>query len=563
MEQGNRKEEQGNRKKSFRNNRTKTTFQTTETFQTIDTMKKTFTINVSGSIFYIEEDAFEKLQNYLQLLNNYFSCQEGGKEILQDIESRIAELLQEKISEGKQAVISEWVDEVMQRMGKPEDFKDAEDAENATNVCDHDKMGRTKKRLYRDNENHVIGGVCSGMGSYFNIDPVFLRIIFLVLFFLGIGISAIIYLILLILVPKATTTSQRLEMRGEEATITNIRKTIQEEVKEVKKSFSNFNQSETFQKGKEIANKAGQASVQVIRGLGKATAVAFGSLLILIGFIGFIAVLVSVAVGNSVIHAHTVGLNPEIDFSGLLGFMVSPGVVSLSILLFVLLIGIPLLAILFIGTKLVFRYKTNNRLIGTGAFGIWLVALISMIILSAGQFSNFSQKNTVSSGKPINCPTCKTLYLELGNAPEMMESENNIRFEDFTMITNGGEKVLAGNPHLQIETTDSKDFSVTIRKTARGKNTDEVQKNLDNILYTITSKDSTLTLDSHFTVGNQTKWRNQEVLVTVKVPTGKMIHLSPNLDQLHFDFDNINNMWNKDMTGKTWTMTTEGLTLKE
>ncbi len=526
-------------------------------------MKKTFTINVSGSIFYIEEDAFEKLQNYLQLLNSYFSCQEGGKEIVQDIESRIAELLQEKISEGKQAIISEWVDEVMLRMGKPKDFMDTEEDENAAYVCADDKMEKTKKRLYRDRENRVFGGVCSGLGAYLNVDPVFIRIIFIVLAFPGVGISAIVYLILWIVVPEANTTSQRLEMRGEEATITNIRKTIQEEVKEVKKSFSNFNQSELFQKGKEVANKASQAFVQVIRGLGKATAIAFGSLLILIGFLGFIAFLVSVAVGNSVIQAHTVGLNPDVDFSGLLGFMVSPGIVSLSILLFVLLIGIPLLAILFVGTKLVFRYKTNNRLIGTGAFGIWLVALISMILLTAGQFSNFSQKNTISSGKPINCLTCKTLYLELGNAPEMMESDNNIRFDDFTMITIGGEKVLAGNPHLQIESTDSKDFSVSIRKTARGKNTGEVQKNLDNILYNTASKDSTLTLDPNFTIGNQSKWRSQEVFVTVKVPTGKMIHLSSNLDRLHFDFENINNMWNKEMTGKTWTMTPEGLSLKK
>ncbi|HEX7583568.1 MAG TPA: PspC domain-containing protein, partial [Prolixibacteraceae bacterium] len=409
----------------------------------------------------------------------------------------------------------------------------------------------------------VLGGDCSGMSAYFDFDPVFLRIIFVLLVFIGVGISAVVYLILWIVVPKARTTAQRLEMRGEDATITNIQKTIQEEVNEVKNSFSKINKSDSFQKGKEIANKAGQASVQVLRGLGKATGVAFGSLLILIGFIGFVTFLVSVAVGNSVIQGHTVGLNSEVDVSGILGFMVSPGVVSVSILLLILLIGIPLLAILFIGTKLVFRYKTNNKLIGTGAFGIWLVALISMIVLTAGQYSNFSQKNTVSSGKPLNCPTCKTLYLELGNAPENLESEKNVRFEDFTTITLDGEKVLAGNPRLQIEATDAKDFSVIIRKTARGKNTGDVQKNLDNIRYNTVSKDSTLVLDSHFTIGNQAKWRNQEVQITVKVPSGKMIHLSPNLDQLHFDFENINNIWNKEMTGKTWIMTPEGLSLKE
>ena len=89
-------------------------------------MKKTFTINISGSVFHIEEDAFEKLQDYLQLLKRFFETQKGGQEILQDIESRIAELLQEKINEGQEAVTNEWVDEVMQRMGKPEDFMDQE-----------------------------------------------------------------------------------------------------------------------------------------------------------------------------------------------------------------------------------------------------------------------------------------------------------------------------------------------------------------------------------------------------------------------------------------------------
>jgi len=526
-------------------------------------MKKTFTIIISGSVFHIEEDAFEKLQNYLQLLNSYFACQSGGQEILQDIEARIAELLLAKISEGKEAVINEWVDEVVQRMGKPEDFMDQEQVGNAENAKGEAKCEQPKKRLYRDGENRVLGGVCSGMSAYFNIDPVFLRIVFILLIFIGVGISAIVYLILWIVVPEACTTAQRLEMRGEEATISNIRKTIQEEVTEVKNSFSRINKSESFRKGKEAANKAGQASVQVLQGLGKATGVVFGSLLILVGFFGLVTFLFSVAIGGSVIHGNSVGLNSDVDFSGLLGFMVSPGIVSLSILLLVLLLGIPLLAILFIGTKLVFTYKTNNKLIGLGAFGIWLVALVAMIVLSTGQFSNFSQKNTVSTGKSLNCPTCKTLYLELGSTPEKTDTEKNVQFEDFSLVTIGGEKLLAGNPRLQIEATEATDFSVIIKKTARGKNSGDVQKNLDNIQYNTTSKDSTLLLDAYFTLGSQAKWRSQEVQITVKVPKGKRIHLGSNLDQLHFDFDNINNIWNKEMIGKTWIMTPEGLSLKE
>lgn len=218
-------------------------------------MKKTFTINISGKLFHIEEDAFEKLHDYLQRLSHYFKSQPGGYEIIQDIEARIAELFQEKISDKQEAVINEWVNEVMARMGKPEDFMDSQ--RTAGGEYTGSETGpKFKKRLYRDTENRVLAGVCSGMGAYFNTDPVLLRILFVVLVLMSVGIAVIIYLILWIVVPKATTTAQRLEMRGEEPTIQNIQRTIQDEVNAVKDSFSKINQSESFKEGKRATKKA-------------------------------------------------------------------------------------------------------------------------------------------------------------------------------------------------------------------------------------------------------------------------------------------------------------------
>jgi hypothetical protein len=165
--------------------------------------------------------------------------------------------------------------------------------------------------------------------------------------------------------------------------------------------------------------------------------------------------------------------------------------------------------------------------------------------------------------KPLNCETVKTLRLELGTSPESVENDPDVRFEDFTLIKNNGENVLAGNPSLRIESTTAPDFSVVISKQARGKNAAEVQNNLNLIQYDFTTKDSTLVLNRFFTIGNQAKWRKQEVQITVKVPTGKQVHLGKDLDQLHFDFDNVNNIWTGEMAGKTWTMTPEGLSIKE
>jgi phage shock protein PspC (stress-responsive transcriptional regulator) len=528
-----------------------------------ETMKKTFTINIGGNVFHIEEDAFEKLQDYLHKLNQYFTCQASGQEILQDIESRIAELLQEKLSSGKEAVTNEWVEEVMHRMGKPEDFMDSQAVENCETSPSATKAEKASKRLYRDPESRVLGGVCSGMSAYFNFDPVFLRILFVVLVFLGAGISVIVYLILWIVVPKAKTTAQRLEMRGEEATIPNIQKTLQEEVSEVKNSFSKISQSATFQKGRVVAGKAGAISVMAAKGLGRVFTVVFGSIFILAGFVGLVSFLVSMAVGNSFVQTNSGGFASEVDFSGLLGFLVSPGLVSVAILLVVLLVGIPLLAILFVGTKLVFRYKTNNKLIGWGAFGIWLAALVAMLALTAGQVSNFSEKSSVSAGKPLNCTTCKTLYVRLADAPEKMEVEKNVHLNEFVLATIGDEKVLAGNPALQIEATEAPDFAVQVRRTSRGRNKAEVQSAIDRIAYEITSKDSTLILDPYFTIRNHSKWRDQQVQVIVKVPQGKMIKLDKNLAPLNFNFENLANASTAEMAGQTWIMTPEGLTIKE
>lgn len=523
-------------------------------------MKKTFTINISGSVFHIEEDAYEKLQEYLQLLKNYFENQRGGQEILQDIEARIAELLQEKMTEGQEAVTSESVDDVMHRMGRPEDFMDQIDAENAELL---QKSEKTKRRLYRDGENRVLGGVCSGLSAYFNIDPVFLRILFVLLIFFGVGVSAIVYLILWIVVPKARTTAQRLEMRGEDATISNIQKTVQEEADEVKKSFSKFKKSESVRKGKDLAGKAGHATAQVAGGLARLLAVIFGSLFILAGFFGFIAFIVSMALGNTAMHSTFSGINGDMDMSNILNFVVSPGLVSVSIILLILIVGIPLLAILFVGTKLVFRYKTNNKMIGLVAFGIWLVALIAVSTIAAKQVNNFSQRNSVTMVKPLTGLNCKTLHIELAVEPEIVAIDENIRIDDFELLKQNGKNVLAGKPVLRIESTMSPDYSVVVSKQSRGRNSGEIKSSINNIQYDFTSKDSTLVLNRFFLLGNESKWRKQEVTVTVKVPAGKQVYLGQDLDQLHLDMNNVNNIWSKEMTGKTWKMTSEGLALKE
>jgi Putative stress-responsive transcriptional regulator len=517
-------------------------------------MKRTVTINIRGSVFHIEEDAYQKLSEYLEDLAQHFAGQEADQEILQDIESRIAELLQNKTQEGNEAITDEMVVDVIHRMGNPKDFMD-EDEANSAKVNAEMPKAKVKKRLYRDGENRVLGGVCSGMSAYFNIDPVFLRILFVLLIFLGVGVSGFIYLILWVVVPKAKTTAQKLEMKGEEATIRNIKKSVQEEMSEVKKSFAENGGSEMISQGKRVG-------ITVANGLGRFLAVLVGSLFIVAGFFGFIFFLISVALGNTVLHATISGIHPDVDVSGILGFMVSPGTVSLALLLLVLVIGIPLLALLFVGTKMVFRYKTNNKAIGLGAFGIWLVALLSLAAVGVGQADNFKQKSSATISRILDAKQVKTLYINLNTASEDV-NEGAAKFDDFELIKQDNKLVIAGHPEVKIESTSAPDFSVVLSKQARGKNNADAQKNLNGIAYNFTSKDSTLYLDRFFTLENQEKWRKQELVVTIKVPVGKHVFLGKGLEAMNLDIANLDNIWDKEMVDKTWEMTTEGLSLKK
>lgn len=202
-------------------------------------MKKTFTINLSGTVFHIEEDAYNTLHNYLVNLKKYFGNSEEGKEITADIEARIAEIFSQKMSSDKNVVTDEWVNEVMKTMGSPESMTE-ESAEEP-----YARRNKTKRRLYRHPDEKVLAGVCGGIATYFNMDPVIMRIIFVVLAFLTTGAAVLAYIILWIAVPKAVTTAQRLEMLGEEVTIKNIEKFIKDEVNSVKESYHKFTKSST------------------------------------------------------------------------------------------------------------------------------------------------------------------------------------------------------------------------------------------------------------------------------------------------------------------------------
>lgn len=204
-------------------------------------MKTTITINLGGIVFHIDDDAYEMLNTYLIAIEKQFASDDERNEVMADIEARLSELFKEALGEKRDVIMTEDVSKIIEIMGEPQDFMDEEAAQESTGTSAHESKRKRRdykatKRLYRDPDNRVLGGVCGGLGAYFNTDPILFRIIFILIFF-GMGSGLIIYIILWIAIPEASTTTQKLEMRGEAVTIENIKRAVREEFENIKKNM--------------------------------------------------------------------------------------------------------------------------------------------------------------------------------------------------------------------------------------------------------------------------------------------------------------------------------------
>ena len=211
-------------------------------------MKKTLNINLAGYPFTIDEDAYHLLKDYLDTIRYAFETNQDTEDLASDIESRIAEILLENEAGRVKIVSLDEISKVIERIGKPSDFIEVEenfssqDGRNTEEVKveqeqitpppynpqNHSRNPFVRKRLFRDPQNSLLGGVCSGLAYYLHIDVTIIRLIAVLLFFLSASTVAIVYIILWIVVPDAATPLQRMQMMGEDPTMENIGRTVTE-----------------------------------------------------------------------------------------------------------------------------------------------------------------------------------------------------------------------------------------------------------------------------------------------------------------------------------------------
>ncbi|HJZ42021.1 MAG TPA: PspC domain-containing protein [Bacteroidales bacterium] len=199
-------------------------------------MKKTFSVNLGNRVFSIDDDAYIRLKEYLDRIESYFSDEKEREDIISDIELRISELFTERMGLNKQVITLRDVEEVIAIMGDPKEISGTEGQAGGNQSHDSHQRRTGPRRIYRDPDDRMIGGVCGGLAAYLGLDPVIVRILFILFLIFGIGL--LVYIILWIVVPEARTTAQKLEMRGDTVNVSNIGNFVKEEFDNVKKSFS-------------------------------------------------------------------------------------------------------------------------------------------------------------------------------------------------------------------------------------------------------------------------------------------------------------------------------------
>jgi len=322
-------------------------------------MKKTLTINISGSVFHIDEDAYEKLKTYLSKISAHFNREKDGREIINDIESRITELFTAKLSTERNVVDVTLVDQIIGIMGMPEDFVDvsAEEPE-AESASTQQSYYPKNKKLYRDPDSSVIAGVCGGLAHYLNMDKALVRVLFILLFLLTSGVALPFYIILWIAVPKARTTAQLLEMRGEAITVETIGKKVKEGTTEKKDSSTQNNYGTNSQPYYNEYHKSGPSVLSKI----------IGFILIITGFLSFLGLIIGV-VATSKLAGLIPGIFHSPDDNMLLNHIFSHSLGSTMVISILIIAGIPLLLIIYFGTKLMFNFVSNSQSVFLSAVG--------------------------------------------------------------------------------------------------------------------------------------------------------------------------------------------------
>ncbi|WP_454804522.1 PspC domain-containing protein [Mucilaginibacter phyllosphaerae] len=531
-------------------------------------MNKTIIININGIVFHIEEDAYEILKGYMTDVQRHFMNSADSLEITTDIENRIAEMFNEiLLKEGKQVVVEQDVRAVVQQMGSVEDFEVEENgakphAQAAFNY------GSEPRRLFRDPDDHLVAGVCSGIANYFDFNSVWIRLLFAIsIAFAGTGF--ILYVILWIVVPKAVTRADRMAMKGQKLDLQGFKTNFEEELTTLRGNLHNFShEARPFvYKTRDFANDFFGHLGNFLGGAGKTIGKLIAIALIASAFAGIVA-LVVLSVSALVYGSHRYGFSHMFPFN-----IADQRVNNIFIICALLMAIIPLLAIILTLIHYVFRGNVINRTAGSLLLMTWIIALSIVIYYTAKTSADFKEYASFSQTINIQPSADSTYYLKL-NDIKYLTKEDSIRLrvkEDF-----GGRVILDDDDDNNMDMPD-KNIEIYIEKSdvaqpvlvesfsARGSDYEDALYNARGTTYQFKQEGNILRFNRRLEKQQDRRWRAQRLHLTLKVPMNFKVVIDNQVDRFIRDIsvrdcNDINKR--EDASEAKFIMTDNGLQCK-
>lgn len=483
-------------------------------------MNKTVSINLGGFFFHIDEDAYQKLNRYFDAIKRSLSP-DAKDEIMADIEGRIAELLSEKVSNDKQVVGIKEIDEIIAIMGQPEDYKIDEDTEPKANGKNafNSTAGTTyyaPKKLYRDDDKKLIAGVCAGLGHYFRIDPLWIRILFIISPFITFGTSLFIYVLLWILVPKALTTSEKLQMQGDPINISNIEKKVRAEYTILQEKLQNVDYDKIGSNVKSGAEKIGSGVSAVVLGILKIFAKIIGAFITVFSALGLGAAFVFL-----ILILFTSTLTEQAWYPYIDGWNFTETPFWLLAFVSFFTVAIPLFAFFNLGLRiLIDTMKPVSNLVTYTLLALWIVCLSASIYLGLYQASQLGTEGRTFVKTEFTLKKGDTLNVIFKN------NEYFTKYNDYdeSMVIKqdsaGKEVLYSNNIRLYVRHTDEAQPYVQVEKIAHAHSMREASKIAQNIKYNFRVSGNSLILDNYLLTGLQDKFRLQRVEIFLYLPEG-------------------------------------------
>ncbi|RYU89408.1 PspC domain-containing protein [Mucilaginibacter terrigena] len=494
-------------------------------------MNKTIIININGIVFHIEEDAYEILKNYMTDVQRHFLNSADSLEITTDIENRIAEMFNEiLLKEGKQVVVIQDVKTVVEQMGSVEDFE-VEEGGAKPHMQQAFTYSSEPRRLFRDPDDHLVAGICSGIANYFDFNPVWVRLLFaLSVVFAGTGF--ILYIILWIVVPKAVTRADRMAMKGQKLDLQGFKNNFEEEISGVRHNLSNLHQEARplIYKTRDFAGDIFGHFGNFLGGAGKVigrliaigiVAACFAGIVFTIG-----AVVVAIVTGHGgIYHAFPFTLTTD-------------RISSIFLVCAVLMAVIPLLAIILAILTYVFNTKSIGRTIASTLLMCWIVALSVVIYYSVKISAEF--KSSASYSRTVNiAPMADSTYHLTLNAIKFMTAEDSIRydikgFKGGVILDDNDNDFDSPNStaYITVERGDVKQPVLIESFSARGGDYQDALTNARAIIYHFEQIGNVLKFNRRFDKGADRRWRNQDVRLTLKLPLNAKLIIDEELDSM-------------------------------